>query len=255
MHGYDLTQKVTGDSRFIAFFDECGDHSLTKIDKDFPLFLLSTVIVERHHYIEEVIPAFARLKLKFWDHEGINLHSREIRKALGVYAFLQVPDKRKQFLQAISSLISQLNFTLFITCIRKDIYLSRHGEKARNPYEIALTYTFESILHFMERHEERALPVIAEGRGRQEDDSLKAAFYELMTEGTQMTSLERFQKISSPISFCRKYENVAGTQLADLCAHPSARSILKPNQPNQAFDIIKGKVYETNGVTGWKVFP
>ena len=29
-------------SRFIAFFDESGDHSLNKIDKDFPLFLLCT---------------------------------------------------------------------------------------------------------------------------------------------------------------------------------------------------------------------
>jgi hypothetical protein len=29
-------------SRFIAFFDECGDHSLTKIDSDFPLFVLAT---------------------------------------------------------------------------------------------------------------------------------------------------------------------------------------------------------------------
>ena len=26
-------------SRFIAFFDECGDHSLEKIDRDFPLFV------------------------------------------------------------------------------------------------------------------------------------------------------------------------------------------------------------------------
>ena len=28
-------------SKFIAFFDECGDHSMEKIDKDFPLFVLA----------------------------------------------------------------------------------------------------------------------------------------------------------------------------------------------------------------------
>ena len=38
-------------SRFIAFFDECGDHSLTKIDPDFPLFLLALVVVEREVYL------------------------------------------------------------------------------------------------------------------------------------------------------------------------------------------------------------
>ena len=34
-------------SRYIAFFDECGDHSLEQIDRDFPLFVLSTVIVSK----------------------------------------------------------------------------------------------------------------------------------------------------------------------------------------------------------------
>ncbi|SDT90422.1 Protein of unknown function [Verrucomicrobium sp. GAS474] len=244
-----------GESRFIAFFDECGDHSLTKIDKDFPLFLLSTVIVERSHYVEELIPAFARLKLQFWDHEGINLHSREIRKATGAYSFLQVPAKRQRFLQELSATVSKLHFTLFITCIRKDAHLSRYSDKARNPYDIALTYTFERVLHFLEGQGESNLPVIAEARGKQEDDSLKAAFYQLMTEGTQYNARERFQKIASPISFCSKYENVAGIQLADLCAHPAARSILKPDQSNQAFDLVKGKIYQSGRVSGWKVFP
>ena len=46
----------TTDSRFIAFFDECGDHSLDKIDVDFPLFVLSTVLIERADYINIVVP-------------------------------------------------------------------------------------------------------------------------------------------------------------------------------------------------------
>ena len=72
-------------SRFIAFFDECGDHSLTKIDKDFPLFVLSTIIVERQAYAQTIIPALAGFKLRYFAHEGINLHSREIRKADGPF--------------------------------------------------------------------------------------------------------------------------------------------------------------------------
>jgi hypothetical protein len=41
-----MMENCLAQSRFIAFFDECGDHSLSKIDKDFPLFLLSTVFVK-----------------------------------------------------------------------------------------------------------------------------------------------------------------------------------------------------------------
>ena len=69
-------REIQGSSRFLAFFDECGDHSLTVIDRDFPLFLLATVIVEREDYVEEIMPRMNRLKLAHWDHEGVNLHSR-----------------------------------------------------------------------------------------------------------------------------------------------------------------------------------
>lgn len=43
---------IGGKSKYIAFMDECGDHSLTKIDKDFPVFLLATIVVERTDYAE-----------------------------------------------------------------------------------------------------------------------------------------------------------------------------------------------------------
>ena len=100
-------KNVGGNSRFIGFIDECGDHSMNKIDKDFPIFVLCLAIIERHTYTENIIPAVANLKLKYWNHEGINLHSRDIRKANGPYGFLQVPDMRKAFLTEISSLMPE----------------------------------------------------------------------------------------------------------------------------------------------------
>jgi hypothetical protein len=39
---------------------------MENIDHDFPLFVLSTVIVERAAYVDVVLPAFTRLKLQFW---------------------------------------------------------------------------------------------------------------------------------------------------------------------------------------------
>ena len=91
-------------SKFIAFFDECGDHSLINIDKDFPLFLLCTVVVERETYALKIIPAIAKFKLRYFAHEGINLHSRDIRKAEGPFKMLQNPTVRRSFLGEISAL-------------------------------------------------------------------------------------------------------------------------------------------------------
>lgn len=242
-------------SRFIAFFDECGDHSLEKIDRDFPLFVLSTVIVERTVYQGQVVPALARLKMRFWNHEGVNLHSREIRKALGDFAFMQVPAKRTAVLEALSETIRGLPITLFITAIQKQEHKERYGMAATNPYDLALTLTFERVLHFLDGVNETELPVVAEARGKSEDNELEAAFYRLMTHGTGYISAERFQRLKCPITFRRKTDNIAGLQLADLCAHPAARRVLNPGQLNQAWDAVADRLYKRGSVTGWKVFP
>lgn len=242
-------------SRYIAFFDECGDHSLDQIDRDFPLFVLSTAIVERTVYQEEIIPAMGRLKMRFWNHEGVNLHSREIRKALGDFSFMQVPQMRAVFLSALSGLMKELPITLFITAVHKQDHKQRYGIAATNPYDLALTYTFERVLHFLDGEKEVHLPVTAEARGKNEDNELEAAFYRLMTQGTRFIPAERFKRLKCPITFRRKTDNIAGLQIADLCAHPAARQVLKPEQPNQSWDIVKDRIYQRSHVTGWKVFP
>lgn len=242
-------------SRFIAFFDECGDHSLTKIDKDFPLFLLCTVVVEREVYARQVIPALAEFKLRYFAHEGINLHSREIRKAEGPFSILQNATVRQAFLSEMSAVMAALPFTLFVTAINKPAYAKRYGDNAKNPYDVALEYSFERILHFLEGLGESALPVIAEARGRQEDDALRASFYGLMTKGTYYNSAERFQKLVCPLSFRRKQDNICGIQLADLCAYPTARHLLKPDAENQAFEVVKPHIYLSERVSGLKIYP
>lgn len=242
-------------SRFIAFIDECGDHSWTNINPEFPLFVLSTIVVEREHYAREIIPAFAQLKLRYWPHEGANLHTRDIRKALAEFAFIQVPALRATFLAEVSALMARLEFTLFITGIRKPEFTAAHAPHSADPYEIALAHTFERILHFLEGHNESALPVIAEARGKTEDAALAASFFRLLHDGTRNTSAERFRRLRSPMTFVRKVQNIAGTQLADLCGYPSSRHILKPAQPNIAFDVVRPHLYTRDGESGWQVLP
>ena len=242
-------------SRFIALIDECGDHSWTHINPEFPLFVLSTIIVERDHYAREIVPALARLKLRYWPHEGVNLHTRDIRKALADFAFLQVPALREPFLAEVSAMMAQFEFTLFITGIRKPEFIASHGALGTNPYEIALERTFERVLHFLEGHGETVLPVIAEARGKTEDAALAASFFRLLHDGTRTVPGEHFRRLHCPMTFVRKVQNIAGTQLADLCGYPSSRHILKPEQPNLAFDVVRPHLYHRDGETGWQVLP
>lgn len=228
---------------------------MEKIDKHFPLFVLATIVVERVRYYEQIIPSMNRLKLKYWDHEGINLHSRDIRKSQGAFSILQNESLRKRFIAELTALMQNLPYTLFVVAINKRRHLQRYNDHAHNPYELALTFTLERILHFLEQSSETHLPVVAEARGKNEDRNLQAAFYNLMSKGTYYHNAEQFSRLSCPLLFENKRNNICGIQLADLCAYPSARHILRPGQPNRAYEVIKSHLYMQGNVTGWKIFP
>jgi hypothetical protein len=245
----------TSPSRFLAFFDECGDHSLERIDRDFPLFVLALVVVERAHYRDQVLPEFNRFKLRYFDHEGINLHSRDIRQATGPFSLLLVPTIRPKFMEELGGIMSRIPFTLFISAIRKQAYLERHGKDATNPYDLALEFAMEGLLDFLNAQGETHLPIIAEARGKREDNMLEAAYSRIITGGTATVTAERFARLDCRLSFQAKKNNIVGMQIADLCAHPSARHILNPVKQSRAFEIAQQHLYESAGASGWKVFP
>jgi hypothetical protein len=248
-------KNIGGTSQYIAFLDESGDHSLSKLDPDFPLFLLALVIIKRSDYVRTVVPSLTDLKLRYWNHEGINLHSRDIRKARGPFALLLDPDVRSDFLMRISDFVSNMPFDLFVTAIRKDQHFLQSGSRAQNPYELALEFTLERVSHFLRAHGDNELPIVAEARGRKEDESLERAFYRIMTTGGRQSLGTDFRQLECPLVFRSKPDNIAGIQLADLCAHPCARHILKPTQPNKAYDIAAQHIYTGEGCRGWKLFP
>lgn len=254
-HPASVDTDTQGSSGLIAFLDECGNPSLEKIDRDFPVFVLSVVVVRRQDYVETIVPRLAGLKLAYWDHEGVNLHSRDIRKAEGAFSILQHPARRERFLADLSALMEELPFTLFVVGIDKLQHRTRYAGNASNPYDLALTFAFERIVHFMEGCGERDLPVIAEARGSNEDRSLEAAFHKMLAQGTSYVGASRFAQLSCRLVFENKLRNIAGIQLADLCAHPSARYILRPHQESQAYKVVRRHIYQRESVRGWKVFP
>jgi hypothetical protein len=65
--------------------------------------------------------------------------------------------------------------------------------------------------------------------------------------------------MSFELRFANKQVNSVGMQLADLIAHPIGRRMLKPNQPNRAYELVERKLLrnEHGKLEGWglKVFP
>ena len=240
----------------IVYLDETGDHSLEREDKDFPVFALVMIVCDLDQYQNTLVPMVIRLKFDYFGHECVIIHSRDIRKAQNDFGFLTDPEKRAPFYDRINEIMSAPGFDLVAVVIKKHEHKAKHGSNAANPYDLALAFAMERLLPLLEEERQTEVYLIAEARGKREDDELRLSFLNIVTCGTDNISAARFRKIAFHLRFKPKAMNVVDTQLADLAAYPIARYIINPAKPNPAYEIIKKRYYEATGmVHGLKVFP
>lgn len=237
----------------MVFLDEAGDHSLDPVDKDFPVFVLVFVLCEDSEYSDGLVPAFARFKVKHFGHDGVVLHSRDIRKAIGDFAFLQVPGKREIFHAELNALMTDARFQLIAIAIQKQSHKARYGKACRNPYELALEYGMERLKSYLDEVGQKQATLLAEARGKNEDDALRLAFLQLLRNGSYY---QNFESIDFDLKFVSKKANVLGHQIADLCAYPIARRVIDPKKSHRAFEIVRTKFVDRPGWRhGFKIFP
>ena len=241
---------------YIVYLDETGDHSLELIDKDFPVFALAMFTCDTTYYNHTILPAVAQLKTDYFGHEGVILHSRDIRKAQKDFGFLTNPQKRSEFVDRINEIMRNFDYTLIVSVIKKQDHKEKYGMAADNPYDLAMKFCLERLLAFLEKAQQKEVYLIAESRGKKEDNDLELSFFKIISQGTEYNSADRFKKIDFKLKFVPKAMNVVGTQLADLAAYPIARHILHPDRQNLAYDIVSTKFYKGKGwVRGLKIFP
>ncbi len=110
-----------------------------------------------------------------------------------------------------------------------------------------------------DKHDVEGIHVTIEGRGKKEDRLLAKRYNELLYRGTGQVEARRIlQTYDQDLEVRLKTDNDCGLQLADLCAYPIARYFMNNNEPNPAYEVIKGKIRKgPKGVIGYgvKVFP
>jgi hypothetical protein len=240
----------------IVYLDESGDHSLELVDKDFPFFALAMFICEETIYNQKISPAINQCKMDFFGHEAVIIHSRDIRKAQGDFRILANPAQRDEFYRTLNQIMADSDYQLIVSVIKKQDHKEKYGLFAENPYDLAMVFCMERLLPLLEDKHQGSVQLIAEGRGKKEDDELMLSFLRIANQGTNYIPADRFKKINFKLKFVPKMMNVVGTQLADLAAYPVARHIHNPHKPNPAYDIIRTKFYKGTGwIQGLKIFP
>lgn len=98
-----------GCSDYIVYVDESGDHSLTTIDPDYPVFVLSFCIFRKAEYSHALTPAIRQLKFATFGHDMVVLHEAEIRRKKGAFSRLS-KEPREAFLNALTDIIGAADF-------------------------------------------------------------------------------------------------------------------------------------------------
>ena len=240
----------------IVYIDEAGDHSLEREDEGFPVFVLLLMICDTNTYTQSIVPAVYQLKVDYFGHEGVILHSRDIRKAQGPFVFLNDPSNKQPFYERINQIMLGAEYKLIASVIRKQRHKERYGRNAANPYELSLEFALERLMPLLEGAGQTEIQMIAESRGKREDAELELIFLRTVNNGTENVSTERFRRIQFKLHFLPKAMNIVGTQIADLAAYPIGRYCIDTSKPNPAYDIVKRKFYKGSGaIYGLKIFP
>jgi hypothetical protein len=179
----------------VVYFDEVSNPTLDDTDKDFPVFAIALFICETDCYINEITPRVNSLKFKWFGHEGVILHSRDIRKAQNDFTFLKDPTKRPLFYDDINEVMSGCNYQLISVAIRKDRLVAQYACPA-DPYDLSLLFALERLVSVLEANSQTDVMIVAEKRGAKEDRQLYVAFQRIVTSGSAYVDGARFRRIN-----------------------------------------------------------
>ncbi|MFA5433002.1 MAG: DUF3800 domain-containing protein [Candidatus Paceibacterota bacterium] len=249
---------MSQDKEFKFFLDETGDHGLSFIDDNFPIFVLVGCLFSDEEY-SKVSQQINDFKLEFFGTIEIILHSRDIRKCDGPFQILFDLDIKKRFYQKLNNILDNANFTIIGSGVNKKEHIIRYGRGAKDPYPLSLSFIIERLIFCLDNKTNSNVDIKIEKRGKKEDQQLLSQYNKILDNGTYYIVPDRLKNRINKFDSVLKKDNIIGLQIADLCAYPLARHILNPMEPYPAFDIIKSKIYcNGNGNFdgyGLKVFP
>ncbi len=234
---------------YIIYVDESGDHGLSGIDSDYPIFVLSFCLFKITDYINTAVPLVQGFKFKHFGHDQVILHEQHIRKQKGDFSFLRTnKEMREEFLNDINVLIDKIPFEIYSMIIDKEKLIKKYSSPY-NPYNLGMQFGLEIIYKLLSYHSQdgKEIHFVFEKRGKKEDNELELEFRRICGGKPRVGWKNfKFDEIKFEIIFADKKSNSAGLQLADLVARPIGLQYLRPEQNNRAYEILKSKIERNN---------
>jgi hypothetical protein len=207
----------------ILFLDESGDHSLSAIDAQFPVFVLCGVIMEEDYHQHTATERLNAFKMRLFGNREIVLHTADFTRNKSGFEAMSSHEFRTEFFNSLQSLVSGLEFKIVACVIKKEDHLQKYGLNALDPYLLSLSLLVE---RFIFECGSAGGTLVAEGRNPTLDNALDLAFLDLKIRGTSYISATKVQRRIRNFAIRQKRDNITGLQLADLVATPIGRHAL-----------------------------
>jgi len=213
------------------YIDESGTHSYSLSQKADKRFLALTGIAVRSDLIEsELQPRIRKLKAIISPDPDVHftLHREEIKDRTGIYTQLANPDLEARWNSEIFSIVDGLDFTIFTVVIDKIKHKTEYYAP-KHPYHYCLEIILERYVKFLSVVDGKG-DVIAEARGKNEDQQLMAEYKRFFDTGTSFMEPEVIQaRLTSSKLKVKCKDSIAGLELADLLVLASKLDVMMVN--------------------------
>lgn len=223
----------------VLFIDESGDHNLTIIDPQYPLFVLGGVIMDQSYAEGELAEKVRAFKLELFGRDDIILHTADMARNRNGYERLKDRSFRERFYMKLNNLMRNAKYKVVACVIQKKEHIANYGVAAIDPYLMSL-YVLVERFCFEIGNAENSGVIVAERRDPILDRELELAWLNLKIKGTRYVQANKIDRTITGLNLRPKSADIAGLQLADLVVSPIGRHILRRSE-KEDFRIIKEK--------------
>jgi len=223
----------------IMFLDESGDHNLSVIDPQYPLFVLAGIITEKEHAEGEMARQIQDFKDRLFGRHDFPLHTADITRNRGLFEPVKDRAFRERFYAELNELMRSLDYRVVACAIKKEAHLAAYGVAALDPYMLSLDILVERFCFEIGSRHGGGM-VVAEKRNPTLDHELDLAWLNLKVQGTRYLQANEIEKRVVGLSTRPKQDLVAGLEVADLVATPIGRHVLG-KQAKEDFRIVEAK--------------
>lgn len=236
----------------VMYLDESGDHNLSpnRISANYPVFVLGGVIVDRAYLRTVVAPAMRAFKLRHFGRDDVVLHTVDMGKGRGDYAFLAAPGLRAYFYTDLNLLLLELQYKVVACVIKKPEHVATYGANAADPYHYSLDILVERFCLELAGNPDAGL-ICAEKRNPGLDRDLMVVWQTLLTSGTGTGYANSKQIDERIVGLDRqdKKPHLVGLQLADLVVTPIGRRVAgrAPKADEVQWTVVESKLRRYQG--------